>query len=206
MNWAAVTGKDRPLPHHQAYLRRTRPASDRETNDLDEFLDPLGAPSMQQAGGFTPGSIPNMELYRPYQQAAREAVENCWGTRGERQHPAFYSHRLRKDCHFCENCRGQGAAGRPRAHPRAPRRAARSGRRQAHTATGLSCATKAEQSCLGSWLRVAVGSVQTLCGPSAWRRSRGITSAPSSSTKRITRYPTSYGRSSTTSTAQRCSA
>ena len=31
--------------------------ADRETNDLDEFLDPLGAPSMQQAGGFTPGAF-----------------------------------------------------------------------------------------------------------------------------------------------------
>lgn len=60
-----------------------------------------------------------------------------------------------------------------------------------HTATGLSCATeKAEQSCLGSWLRVAVGSVQTLMRPKRLAAFRGTTSAPSSLTKRITRYPT----------------
>ena len=54
--------------------------------------------------------------------------------------------------------------------------------------TGLGCATeKAEQSCLGSWYRVVVGSVQTLMrvrkGSKAFRK---ITSIPLSLTRLIT--------------------
>ena len=56
MNWAAVTGKTgRCRITKRTYKDKT--GADRETNDLDEFLDPLGAPSMQQAGGFTPGAF-----------------------------------------------------------------------------------------------------------------------------------------------------
>ena len=56
MYWAAVTGKTgRCRITKRTYKDKT--GADRETNDLDEFLDPLGAPSMQQAGGFTPGAF-----------------------------------------------------------------------------------------------------------------------------------------------------
>ena len=56
MNWAAVTGKTgRCRITKRTY--KDKNGADRETNDLDEFLDPLGAPSMQQAGGFTPGAF-----------------------------------------------------------------------------------------------------------------------------------------------------
>lgn len=53
--------------------------------------------------------------------------------------------------------------------------------------TGLGCATeKAEQSCLGSWYRVVVGSVQTLMREKRLKGFSENTSIPLSSTRLIT--------------------
>lgn len=53
--------------------------------------------------------------------------------------------------------------------------------------TGLGCATeKAEQSCLGSWYRVVVGSVQTLMREKRLKGFSEITSIPLSLTRLIT--------------------
>lgn len=56
MNWSAVTGKGgRCRITKRSY--KDRNGVEREANDVDEFLDPLGAPSVQQVGGFTPGAF-----------------------------------------------------------------------------------------------------------------------------------------------------
>lgn len=75
MNWAAVTGKTgRCRITKRTYKDKT--GADRETNDLDEFLDRwVRRPCSRRAALRREHS--NMEL-RPYQQAAREAVENRW--------------------------------------------------------------------------------------------------------------------------------
>lgn len=56
MNWAAVAGRSGRCK----IIKRTykdRNGVDREANDVDEFLDPIGAPSAPPAGGFTPGAF-----------------------------------------------------------------------------------------------------------------------------------------------------
>ena len=56
MNWAAVAGRSGCCK----ITKRTykdRNDVDREANDVDEFLDPIGAPSAPPAGGFTPGAF-----------------------------------------------------------------------------------------------------------------------------------------------------
>ena len=56
MNWAAVAGRSGCCK----ITKRTykdRNGVDREANDVDEFLDPIGAPSAPPAGGFTPGAF-----------------------------------------------------------------------------------------------------------------------------------------------------
>lgn len=56
MNWAAVAGRSgRCKITKRTY--KDRNGVDREANDVDEFLDPVGAPSAPQAGGFTPGAF-----------------------------------------------------------------------------------------------------------------------------------------------------
>lgn len=105
-----------------------------------------------------------MEL-RPYQQAAREAVENRW-EQGDDSTLLSIPTGCGKTVIFAKI-----AEDRVRQGDRVLILAHRGelldqAADKLHTATGLSCATeKAEQSCLGSWLRVAVGSVQTLMRP-----------------------------------------
>ena len=100
-----------------------------------------------------------MEL-RPYQQAAREAVENRW-EQGDDSTLLSIPTGCGKTVIFAKI-----AEDRVRQGDRVLILAHRGelldqAADKLHTATGLSCATeKAEQSCLGSWLRVAVGSVQ----------------------------------------------
>ena len=56
MNWAAVAGRSgRCKITKRTY--KDRNGVDREANDVDEFLDPISAPSAPQAGGFTPGAF-----------------------------------------------------------------------------------------------------------------------------------------------------
>ena len=56
MNWAAVAGRSgRCKITKRTY--KDRNDVDREANDVDEFLDPIGAPSAPPAGGFTPGAF-----------------------------------------------------------------------------------------------------------------------------------------------------
>ena len=56
MNWAAVAGRSgRCKITKRTY--KDRNGTDREANDVDEFLDPVGAPSAPPAGGFTPGAF-----------------------------------------------------------------------------------------------------------------------------------------------------
>lgn len=56
MNWAAVAGRSgRCKITKRTY--KDRNGTDREANDVDEFLDPISAPSAPQAGGFTPGAF-----------------------------------------------------------------------------------------------------------------------------------------------------
>ena len=56
MNWAAVAGRSgRCKITKRTY--KDRNGTDREANDVDEFLDPIGAPSAPPAGGFTPGAF-----------------------------------------------------------------------------------------------------------------------------------------------------
>ena len=71
--------------------------------------------------------------------------------------------------------------------------------------TGLvSAVEKAESTCLNSWFRVVVGSVQTLQRPARLERFPRTTSAPSSSTKPTTPLPTATAASWTTSRVRRC--
>ena len=71
--------------------------------------------------------------------------------------------------------------------------------------TGLvSAVEKAESTCLNSWFRVVVGSVQTLQRPARLERFPRNISAPSSSTKPTTPLPTATAASWTTSRVQRC--
>lgn len=56
MNWAAVAGRSgRCKITKRTY--KDRNGTDREANNVDEFLDPIGAPSAPPAGGFTPGAF-----------------------------------------------------------------------------------------------------------------------------------------------------
>lgn len=56
MNWQAVTGRSgRCKITKRAY--KDRNGVDREVNDVDEFLDPISAPSTKAAGGYTPGAF-----------------------------------------------------------------------------------------------------------------------------------------------------
>ena len=102
-----------------------------------------------------------MEL-RPYQKEAKEAVFEQWEN-GTRKNSSGPSYRLRENHCFRKDHRGLRKPWRPGlilAHrgellDQAADKIAK--------ATGLRCATeKAEQSCLGSWFRITVGSVQSL--------------------------------------------
>ncbi len=71
--------------------------------------------------------------------------------------------------------------------------------------TGLRCAVeKAEQSSLGSFFRVTVGSVQSLQRSPAWKNFLKTTIRQSSSTKPTTRSLTDIKRSSNTSMVLSC--
>ena len=100
-----------------------------------------------------------MEL-RPYQQAAREAVENRW-EQGDDSTLLSIPTGCGKTVIFAKI-----AEDRVRQGDRVLILAHRGelldqAADKLHTATGLSCATeKAEQSCLGSWLRVAAPTVE----------------------------------------------
>lgn len=70
--------------------------------------------------------------------------------------------------------------------------------------TGLvSAVEKAESTCLDSWYRVVVGSVQTLQRPARLERFPGTTSGLSSSTRPTILSPTATAASSTTSAVRR---
>lgn len=71
--------------------------------------------------------------------------------------------------------------------------------------TGLvSAVEKADATCLNTWFRVVVGSVQTLQRTAGWNAFLMITLALSSSTKRTTPSPTATAASWTISGMQRC--
>lgn len=56
MNWAAVAGRSGRCKITKCTYK-DRNGVDREANDVDEFLDPIGAPSAPPAGGFTLGAF-----------------------------------------------------------------------------------------------------------------------------------------------------
>ena len=103
-----------------------------------------------------------MEL-RPYQQEARAAVEQDWSDGFHKNAPGS-AHRVREDNRVLQDCGGHGAPGRAVAWILAHRgELLEQAADKLLTATGLRCAVeKAEESCLDSWYRVTVGSVQTL--------------------------------------------
>lgn len=73
------------------------------------------------------------------------------------------SYRLWENYCICKDHRGLRKPWRPGIDPGTPRGTPGSGADKIAKATGLGCATeKAEQSCLGSWFRITVGSVQSM--------------------------------------------
>lgn len=71
--------------------------------------------------------------------------------------------------------------------------------------TGLGCATeKAEETCIGSWFRITVGSVQTLMRENGWDSSRPIISGRLSLMKPITAFRTVTSGCCNTSRMRRC--
>lgn len=102
-----------------------------------------------------------MEL-RPYQQEAREAVENEWGSGHDRTLLVLPTG-CGKTIVFAKVTEDRVRAG-DRVLILAHRgELLDQAAAKLQKATGLGCATeKAEQTCLGSWYRVAVGSVQSL--------------------------------------------
>ena len=99
---------------------------------------------------------------RPYQQSAREAVKKEWAT-GNKRTLLVLPTGCGKTIVFAkitEDCVANGERVLILAHRSEllDQAADKLGK-----ATHLGCATeKAEESCLGSWFRVVVGSVQTL--------------------------------------------
>lgn len=163
MNWAAVTGKTgRCRITKRTYKDKT--GADRETNDLDEFLDRwVRRPCSRRAALRREHS--NMEL-RPRISRRRVKRSRTAGSRDDDSTLLSIPTGCGKTVIFAKI-----AEDRVRQGDRVLILAHRGelldqAADKLHTATGLSCATeKAEQSCLGSWLRVAVGSVQTLMRP-----------------------------------------
>ena len=102
-----------------------------------------------------------MEL-RPYQQAAKEAIFSQWDD-GNRRTLLVLPTGCGKTVVFAkvaEECVRQGGRVLILAHR--GELLAQAAEKIA-AATGLGCAVeKAEESCLGSWFRIAVGSVQSL--------------------------------------------
>lgn len=105
-----------------------------------------------------------MEL-RPYQREAIEAIQEEWN-RGVRTTLLVLPTGCGKTIVFCKLAQGlvrQGERVLILAHRGELLDQAADKMKKA---TGLGCAVeKAEQTCIGSWFRVVVGSVQTLMGP-----------------------------------------
>ncbi len=106
-----------------------------------------------------------MEL-RPYQQEAREAIFNEWTTRGVNKTLLVLPTGCGKTIVFAkvaEDCVRNGDRVLILAHRGELLEQAAD---KLNKAIGLGCAMeKAEHSCLGSWFRIVVGSVQTLQRP-----------------------------------------
>lgn len=114
-----------------------------------------------------------MEL-RPYQKAAIDGIRSQWQS-GKRRTLLVLPTGCGKTIVFCklaEQLVRQGHRVLIMAHRGELLEQAAD---KLYQATGLRCATeKAEETCLGSWYRVAVGSVQSLQRPSGWSNSRLI--------------------------------
>ena len=188
MNWAAVTGKTgRCRITKRTYKDKTgRPRNQRS----GRVPRPAGCAVHAAGGWLYAGEHSNMEL-RP--SARRVKRSRTAGGRGN-DSTLLLSHRLRKDCHFAKI-----AEDRVRQGDRVLILAHRGelldqAADKLHTATRTFLLTESRAELSGQLAACAVGSVQTPCAQAPGGVPRGITSAPSSSTKRITRYPDSYGR------------
>ena len=103
---------------------------------------------------------------RPYQQAAREG-DPCRVERWTAPHIAGAAHRHGQDHRICSGDGGPGAQREPRRLVLAHRgELLEQAADKIKRSTGLASAVeKAEQTCLDSWCRVVVGSVQSLQRP-----------------------------------------
>lgn len=144
-----------------------------------------------------------MEL-RPYQREAREAVEREW-EQGRHRTLLVLPTGCGKTIVFAKITEDRVRAG-DRVLILAHRgELLEQASDKIGKATGLGCATeKAEESRLGSWFRVVVGSVQTLMRSQRLAQFDPHYLTPSSSTRRITRFRTATGVSSTTSGTPAC--
>lgn len=102
-----------------------------------------------------------MEL-RPYQSEARNAVEHDWET-GYLRTLLVLPTGCGKTIVFCKIIENQVRLGRRALILAHPGELLEQAADKLIKATGLKCAVeKAEESCLGSWYRVVVGSVQSM--------------------------------------------
>ena len=141
----------------------------------------------------------NIQSLRPYQQAARDSIHAQW-EQGRLRTLLVLPTGTGKTIVFASVAADQVRAGdrvlilahRGELLEQAADKLQRS--------TGLvSAVEKAESTCLNSWFRVVVGSVQL-----GWNAFPGTTSAPSSLTRPTTPSPTATAASWTTSRVQRC--